>query len=339
MIKFKFLFPFLLILSACTPIQDLSVEPVVEEPVVVTDPKSLINFALKPDESGQIMVLMYHNIGLEEETWVRTPEAFRQDLETLYTQGFRPISLNDYASGNISTEAGKTPVIITFDDGRLNNYKYLEDGSIDPNCAVAILIEFHTSHPDFPLEATFFLTGATPFGQSSSAKQKINELINLGMDVGNHTLNHPNFSKINDAQTIQSEIGGQAQYIESFIDTEYNVNTLALTYGSRPKGDELQAYLISGSYQDIPYTNTVLLNVGSNPALSPYHLDFNPYNVPRVRASETKTDGVGLYDYLAQYSQYPERRFVSDGNAEIVTIPSSRADKIQASIEKELYVY
>lgn len=88
------------------------------------------------------MVLMYHNIGEEEATWTRTPENFRRDLETLYNSGFRAISLEDYALGNIATEKGHTPVVITFDDGMKNNFRYLENGEIDPTCAIGILESF-----------------------------------------------------------------------------------------------------------------------------------------------------------------------------------------------------
>lgn len=318
-------------------------DPKTEEPspgpVEEADPKSLIDLSLNPDETGQIMVLMYHQIGAEEATWVRTPEAFREDLQTLYDQGFRPISLSDYVSGNITTQAGMTPFVLTFDDGRMNNFKWLEDGSIDPECAVGILVDFNKSHPDFPLEATFFLTGSNPFGQQKLVKEKLKQLLDLGMDVGNHTVNHPNFSKITDAATVQMEIGQQAQFIESLIDQDYTVNTLALTYGSRPKDDALKAYLVEGSYHDVAYRNIVLLNVGSNPGDSPYTTRFDATNVPRVRASQLDTAGVGLYDYLAAYEKNPQRRFISDGNPDLVTVPQASADKLKPDLEKETYVY
>lgn len=37
-----------------------------------------VDISLKPNEAGKIMVLMYHNIGTEEEEWVRTPENFKR---------------------------------------------------------------------------------------------------------------------------------------------------------------------------------------------------------------------------------------------------------------------
>ena len=83
--------------------------------------KEDIDLSVKPNEAGQIMILMYHNISTPEAEWVRTPENFRKDLQALYDAGYLPISLTDYVNGNINTPAGKSPYVLTFDDGRKNN--------------------------------------------------------------------------------------------------------------------------------------------------------------------------------------------------------------------------
>lgn len=339
----KHLLILLILLSACSqnnvPIEeDLIVDqtPIEDE---IVDPIEAIDLNLNPDESGEIMVLMYHGISDEESDWVRTVDNFKKDLQTLYDQGFRPISLTDFVSGNITTEIGYTPVVLTFDDGRMNNFKLLEDGSIDPNCAVGILKDFNETHPDFPLEATFFLTDTNMFGQSAHIETKLNMIIEMGMDLGNHTVSHPNFKDISDAATIQKELGKQAQLIESYLHSDYKVNTLALVYGSKPKDEALMTYMVKGEYEGIAYENITLLKVGSNPSLSPYDADFDALSVPRVRASQMNTDGVGMYDYLNRYLKYPEKKFISDGNADIITIPSNKVDLINPDLEKEIYAY
>lgn len=331
----------LFVLVACAKETEVieNEEVIDEEQIESQDPKSLIDLSLNPNESGEIMVLMYHSILENEDVWIRSIDNFKKDLETLYTLGFRPISLMDYVSGNIQTEQGKTPIVLTFDDGLINNYKILEDGSIDPNSAIGIMIDFHESHPDFPLEASFFLTGTNLFGQSKLIKEKLNHIIELGMDLGNHSVSHPNFSKLTDSSEIQKELGQQIQYIESFLDTDYTVNTMALVYGSSPKTDELKAFMVKGRYEDVEYEHKALLKVGSNPGLSSYHKDFDALAIPRVRASEMDTDGVGLYDYLEMYKKHPERRFISDGNPDIVTVPSASLELIQNDLEKEIYAY
>ena len=329
-----------LFLSACSQTIEPEVKDVEEvEEVIEVNPIDAIDLSLKPDETGEIMVLMYHSISTEEGDWARTVDNFKKDLQTLYEEGFRPISLTDFIEGNITTEAGYTPVVLTFDDGRLDNFKLLEDGSIDPECAVGVLVNFHETHPDFPLEASFFLTGSNIFGQSKLIEEKLNMILDLGMDLGNHTMDHPNFKDIKDVDSIQYQLGGMASKIESYLHSDYKINTLALTYGSKPKDEALMKYMVSGTYNDIPYENITLLKVGSNPADSPYVSSFDPLNVPRVRASEMNTDGVGLYDYLRRYTNYPDKKFISDGNANIITIPSHKEELLNPNLERQIYAY
>src|SRR5690554_5501258 len=92
-----------------------------------------------PNELGQVMVLMYHEIGHPEGEWRRTPENFRRDLQMLYEQGYRAVTLTDMVRGEINIPAGTSPVVFTFDDGNRGNFNYLEadEGPVlDPDCAV-----------------------------------------------------------------------------------------------------------------------------------------------------------------------------------------------------------
>lgn len=317
-------------------IQEDEVIVEIEEP---TDPKEEIDLELNPNESGRIMVLMYHNIGETEEEWTRTPENFNRDLQTLYDNGYRPISLKDYVRGNITTPQGFTPIVITFDDGNRNNFEYLEDGSINPDSAVGLLLDFHNENPDFSPAATFFLTGSGPFGQRELMGRKLDFLIENGMDVGNHSRNHANFTEAS-AELLQSEIGEQIQFLEGLIsDKDYRVNTIALPYGTRPRDESNEKYLKEGSNDGIPYENIAILNVGWNPGYSPYDTRFNAESIPRIRASETKVDNVGMYNYLEYFENNPEERFISDGNPDIITVPEDRAEAIGSVDDKEIYIY
>lgn len=307
------------------------------------DSKEKIDLSLKPNEAGQIMVLMYHNIGEEEAEWVRTAENFKKDLKTLYDKGYRPISLEDFVNNNINVEAGLTPIVITFDDGNQNNFNIIEkDGEkiVDPNCAVGILEEFNKENPDFSLNATFFVFGSNPFRQEELLEYKLNYLVEKGFHIGNHTLGHNDMSKIKDANEIQKVLGKQASFLESYI-PDYKVNTYALSYGARPKDKTLYPYLQKGQYEGMTYENIAVLNVGWDPSVSPIDKSFDPYSIHRIRASETKVDGVGMYDWLAVFDKNPERRYISDGNPDIVTVPKKFEEKVDTEKlnEKELYIY
>ncbi len=336
--KFLIIILSTLLMTSCANTAEITKKNI-EAVSEIVDPKVNIDLKLKPNEAGKIMVLMYHNIGNEEKEWVRTPANFIKDLNTLYDKGYRPISLSDYVSGHITTKQGFTPIVITFDDGNKNNFEYLDDGSANKASAVEILMDFHKSHNDFPLEATFFLTGSCPFNQKGFESEKINYIIENGMDVGNHTQNHVNF-KSTTKDEIQKEIGAQAQFLKSLIKKpDYEVNTFALPFGIRPKDHTLTTNLASGSFNDVPYENIAILNVGWNPAYSPYDTRFDPTSIPRIRASEMKVDNVGLYNYIEYFDKNPQERFISDGIDGVVTIPEEKKEKMANIADQEIYIY
>jgi peptidoglycan/xylan/chitin deacetylase (PgdA/CDA1 family) len=288
------------------------------------------------NELGKIMILMYHQIAPRESTWRRTPENFRQDLAVLYDRGYRPISLRDFVSGRISTPHGRTPIVITFDDGTAGQFRFITepDGKKvpDPDSAVGILERFHQQHPDFPLEATFFLNGSRPFGEKSQVEEKLHHLLDHGMDIGNHTTSHQNLgtAQYQNPKRIQRAIGLQAKYLQEKLRRfpKYAIDTLALCYGRRPKAPWLNRYLETGSVGAFTYRNIAVLNVGSGPSHSPFDVRFTPLSLSRIRASELNTFGTGLYDWLEHFENNPGERYISDGKVETITVPTMKRRKI-----------
>lgn len=281
---------------------------------------STIDLSLNPNELGEIMILMYHGIGEEESVWQRTPDNFRKDLEYMYQNGYRMISLNDYAKGEIKTEAGFTPIILTFDDGRQNNYNLVEVNGemvLDPDCAVGILEEFKNKYPDFNVTASFFL-GTNPFGQKEYVQKKLNWLIENGYDLGNHTYSHNEMAKLNSEQ-IQIEIGSVNNIIKQYV-PDYTVETLALPHGSNPK-DEFIESMLKGEYEGNEYETIAVLDVGWRPAYSPFDTLTNFNSLYRVTASEINVGNCGMNDYFKSYEENKRERFISDGNSDVVTIP------------------
>ena len=296
-----------------------------DEKLEEADPIASIDMSLEPNELGEIMILMYHGIGQEELEWQRSAENFRKDLEYMYQNGYRMISLNDYAKGQIYTEAGYTPIILTFDDGRQNNFNYIEvkgEIQIDPDCAVGILEEYKSKYPDFKVTASFFL-GPNPFGQEEYAEEKLRWLIENGYDVGNHTYSHLEMEYLN-SEEIEIEIGIINNMLDEYLPT-YTIETLALPHGSNPK-DEFIESVLEGEYQGVNYKTIAILDVGWRPAYSPYDIltDFN--SLYRVTASEINVDNCGMYDYFKQYEENKRERFISDGNPDVITIPQRHLD-------------
>jgi peptidoglycan/xylan/chitin deacetylase (PgdA/CDA1 family) len=293
----------------------------------------------QPNEMGEVMILMYHSIGETEAEWTRTPANFRQDLEELYRQGYRTVSLLDFVNGHIDLPAGTSPVVLTFDDSTRGQFNYIEtaDGEIlDPNSAVGILEDFYAENPDFGRAATFYIFYPQPFRQSPYIQQKLTFLVDNGYEIGNHSYTHAHLGKSSDEEVLR-QLALHAGKTSEFI-PGYEVRSLALPYGSYPKNPSLAA---AGTYQEHSYENEAVLLVGYRPAPSPFAANFNPMRLARIRASETKVDGVGLYDWLAYFQNNPQRRYVSDGNPCIITAPESYREKInlEAAESREIHFY
>lgn len=298
--------------------------------------------AIKANEMGKIMILMYHDIGKTEGEWSRTPENFRKDLETLYNKGYRAISLKDYLNNNINVPAGTTPVVITFDDGTLGQFRVFQDKGdfvVDPDCAVGILEDFYKEHPDFGLEATFYIYYPVPFRQKDLIEEKLKYIVDKGMDIGNHTYNHDNLKKF-DAEKIQKTLGRNVEETLKYL-PGYEVDSLALPYGIKPHGENLYQYVIKGKYGNTDYNNRGILLVGSNPALPLYNVKADPANIPRIRASEMDTAGTGLYDWLKYFDKHPEEKYISDGNPDAVSIPEGKGKNLNRDVlkGKEIVIY
>lgn len=300
-------------------------EPVPEEETMVED----IDLELiRPNELGRVMVLMYHEVGQKEDTWARHYENFRKDMELLYNEGYRPVNLQDFLAGNIDIPAGNTPFILTFDDGTAGQFRLIEqDGQwvVDPDCAVGILMEMNRKYPDFKLAGTFYIYYPVPFRQKDLIAQKLKMLVEMGFEIGNHTMGHENLKKISPEEgtkAIARQVIATQEYLPG-----YRVSSLALPYGERPKDD---AHLASGEFEGITYENKAILLVGANPAPSPFDKRFDPLRLPRVRADETE-----LNKWLEHFRKNPDDRYISDGDPGKITVPRSLSQYLSEMLDTE----
>lgn len=280
------------------------------------------------NEVGQIMILMYHEIGEPEAEFCRTPANFRKDLETLYEAGYRLISMNDLLDGHIDVPAGCSPVVLTFDDGRGGQFRYIKkDGRqvIDSDCAVGILEEFSATHPDFGLAATFYIFYEAPFEQSEFVQQKLSYLVEKGFEIGNHCYAHGNLRRLS-PEKARRELALHVKRTREYL-PGYTVRSLALPHGQHPAD---MSYIIEGSFEGTAYRNEGILLVGANPAPSPFSVKFNPAALPRVRASDLQeyVQGYGFHDWLERLLENPKNRYISDGDPNMVVVPEELADQV-----------
>lgn len=304
------------------------------EPTPTLTPEELERY--RPNELGQVMVLMYHGITEDGGTYDRTPDKFREDLQWLYENDFYVIPARDYLRNEIAAPAGKRPVVLTFDDGVVSQFRYIvaEDGTktIDPDCAVGILEEMFTKYPDFGRGGLFSILPMAPFAwpgepdQLEYAEEKLAWLLDHGYEIGNHTVGHVNMSELDDDE-IREELAGAVEMIVDYVPSA-EVEVIALPFGMYPPGGD-DTLLRGFEHGGETYEFLGALMVGANPAPSPVHEDFDPYWTPRIWASDEE-----LEQWFAFVEEHPGIMYVSDGNPATVTVPESGHEWLAGTLDE-----
>ena len=289
--------------------------------------------SLPANELGQVMVLMYHHIDVPEAAWCRTPENFKNDLELLYSKGYYLVNTADLSSGKLNVPAGKTPVVLTFDDTAVGQIQK-KNGEWDPNSAVGIINAMYEKHHDFGRAGSFYLNEIN----RPDLPAMVREMVELGYELGNHTVDHPKLIKL-DQPGVEKEIANLQLWIEKMV-PGYLVRTMAMPFGIYPKS---ASWAEDGEYNGVRYHNEILLEVGSAPSVSPYSKNFHALHVPRVRGSdlrEKKDDPTTAYiaGAVEFFEHHPESRFISDGNPSTVTVSKKRMEEVRKDLPSGLKV-
>lgn len=292
------------------------------------------------NENGKIMILMYHKFAdTQTDGWTRSFDNFKNDLQTLYEKNYYPISMTDYINGYIDVPYGKTPVILTFDDGTAGQLSFERvDGKLVPkeNTAVSIYKKFSEEHQDFPVKGTFYIMSTNFFGSSGTLRQRLEYLVAQGFEIGNQTKNHYALQKATSADKVIEEVGGLAKFVDELI-PGYVINSFSIPGGSMTKNYKEQVY--SGTYDGFKYENkSVVLLYGSSPELSPINKELDLKNLSRVRvAGKDKVDKD--FDYWIKYfDEHPEEKYVSDGDPMTFVIDKGDADKVKAGSSYNLKI-
>ena len=299
------------------------------------------------NELGKVPIMMYHGIrektsnstgtvggNVDKDGYNRTPESFRKDLEFYYEKGYRMIRLDDYINGKVDVEYGKSPIILTFDDGNEDNIKVtgLDDNGniiIDKNSAVGILEEFKKKHPDANVTATFFVNGGI-FNQSEYNEKILKWMVDNGYDIGNHTQTHLDIKK-SSGDRVQKEIAYVYDKLEELIPGKY-VKIIALPFGSPyTKTHDNFKYVLSTTYNGKTYDTEAALRVGWEPEVSCFDKDFDKTFLKRCRAYDNNGKE---FDIEMVFTNLEKNRYISDGDPNTITIKESDKDKLVETNKK-----
>ena len=286
-----------------------------------------------PNELGRIPVIEYHLIGEgAEKHWKVSPARFRENLETLYARGYRPVNMTDVLDKKLDLPAGLSPVVIVFDDASPEQFRYVERNGqleVDPTSAVGMLLAMNKKHADWSRKGVFCMLPAASLGHAFFGDKgvqgqktewrfkKVQFLAQQGFELCNHTLYHANLGKVDDARA-QEFIARGDMAIDSAV-PGYKVRTFALPLGVWPKSRPTAwagAWTDPKSKRTIRYRYDAVLEVAGGPTRSPHDPEFNPHSIKRVEVFARELEKT--LDQLDKSGN----RYVSDGNPRTVARPA-----------------
>ena len=196
--------------------------PFVEEAPILPAPEQEFvppESKLNSKQVVHLPILMYHHIDFlapgASKVWqdlTVSPQTFERQMKYLFEQNYHPITFRQFfdfiEKGN---ELPEKSLIITFDDGWKNQYTY----------ALPVLKKYK-----FP--ATFFIVVNQTGGNLFMNWEELKDLLNNGMEIGSHTITHPNLRRVAPSQLIY-EIKNSKTILEKNLD--YQIEVFAYPYG------------------------------------------------------------------------------------------------------------
>ncbi|HET8653624.1 MAG TPA: putative glycoside hydrolase [Gaiellaceae bacterium] len=293
-------------------------EPAPKPAVPPPDSASAKAAAVRANELGEVPVLMYHQIRADGGgDYDLTPAEFRAELERLWREDYRPVRAIDLVTGDLDVPAGKSPVVLTFDDSTKEQLALDADGEIKRDTAIGIMLDFARTHPDFKLAGTFY-PNREPFAGVREGPRLLRWLAEHGFELGNHTKDHIPLNQMGAAEA-RKQLALGLKLITDAV-PQARVRTVALPLGAWPAPRSIAWRGVWGSQR---YAHDGVFLVGAEPAASPFARDFEPHAIPRIRTTPRNAPSpeYGSSWWLDQLRRNPGRRYVSDGDAETVAFP------------------
>ena len=168
-----------------------------------------------------ICILAYHCIGYEKNNGLKVPEQqFRQQMKYIKDNNYTTITLQQLYEFILENKpVPQKSVVITFDDGYVDNYQY----------AYPILKEFN-------LNATVFvITKTIDKRKNYLTSNQLKELQSNGIDIQSHTLDHEELTTLSyekqlntlkeSKKNLENILGKKVNYI-AYPYAKYNDNTI-----------------------------------------------------------------------------------------------------------------
>lgn len=173
----------------------------------------------KTSSKVSIPVLNYHSVAIDPgNIVVISPDKLEEQMAYLHDHGYTPLSLEAFIrllEGDTSEKAPEKPILLTFDDGYIDNYEQ----------AMPILAKY-----GFP--ATLFVSPGMTEQDGYLNWEQIKKMQAGGWDIQPHGMSHPHLPKLT-ADEQAYEIVEARKLIEEHLGTKADI--FCYPYGERNK--------------------------------------------------------------------------------------------------------
>ena len=150
-----------------------------------------------------IPVLMYHQIGDEENGLYLAEEHFRQHLEYFKEQGYTTVTVSQlYSHWEKGEPLPEKCVALTFDDGYRSMYE-----------VVFPMLQ------EYGFTATFYVIPAAFWSPWSVDEDMVKEMAEAGMEIGSHTYNHNQLDILSE-KDVYFELRESKKALEAIVGKE-----------------------------------------------------------------------------------------------------------------------
>jgi len=219
-----------------------------------------------------VPILTYHAIGYGEGSFFVTPENFSKQMEYIKKNGYEVITLDELVKGIQSNKHfKKNKVVITFDDGYQDNFKY----------AYPILTEFH-----YP--ATIFLiTDYMGKEKGFLGWDEIRIMSKNNISFGGHTKNHFYLGIVENNTVAQEQIAGSKRAVEQEIHQPSDY----FCYPGGGFNEKIKQLVAQAGYKGACATNRGFA-----------HFNSDVYELKRIKV--TNSDGNKPFSFWVKLSGY-----------------------------------
>lgn len=160
-------------------------------------------------------ILLYHHVAISpiESQYYIHPENFALQMKALDEWGFTPIPLSLLVKAiNEGAKLPQRPVVISFDDGRLDIYEN----------AFPIMQEYG-------FVGVFYILGGGLEEKNLVGVEELQEMAAAGWEIGSHSYSHADLSKL-DEDTSYREVVGSRHALEEAL--ELPIKSFAYPFGT-----------------------------------------------------------------------------------------------------------